>query len=106
MARTLRASGLRGWRRHQELPGTPDFVWRSERVALFTDGCFWHGCPRCYKAPRHNRSFWAQKVSGNRDRDERVNRALTRLGWRVLRVWECQVGSRGTISRIRRALRR
>lgn len=104
LARTLRREGLSGWRRHLSLPGTPDFVWRERRVALFVDGCFWHGCPSCYRAPRHNPSFWADKVAGNRRRDQRVRKRLGALGWRVIRVWECQVGAQRTVSRIRRAL--
>jgi len=86
------------------LPGTPDFAWPRQRVALFVDGCFWHGCPRCYKAPRHNSSFWRAKAAANRARDRRVGRILRTRGWQVIRVWECQVESRATLGRIARAL--
>ena len=104
MARDLRRAHLRGWRRHVALPGTPDFVWSQKRFVVFVDGCFWHGCPRCYRAPRHNASFWRDKVHGNRARDRRVVRELEADGWRVVRVWECKVGKRSTIARIARQL--
>jgi DNA mismatch endonuclease (patch repair protein) len=104
MAGELRRARLSGWRRHLGLFGTPDFVWRRERLALFVDGCFWHGCPRCYRSPRHNASFWRIKVTGNRDRDKRVTRSLRAAGWTVIRVWECRIGNRVTIARIASSL--
>lgn len=90
MAGLLRKAGLRGWRRHQRLPGKPDFVWPSERVALFVDGCFWHGhqCGRNL-VPRTNALAWDEKIRTNRKRDRRVSRQLRSRGWRVVRVWEC-----------------
>lgn len=106
LASALRFFGLSGWRRHLPLPGKPDFAWRKERVAVFVDGCFWHGCPNCYRAPRHNAEFWKAKVEGNRRRDRRADRALRAMGWKVIRIWECRVGSPGTLTRLRRALDR
>ncbi len=106
MAGILRKLGLSGWRRHQPLPGRPDFAWRRERVALFVDGCFWHGCPRCYSAPKHNGSFWARKLAENTARDRRVNAELRRAGWRVIRVWECRVDSASTRQRLLKMLGR
>lgn len=104
LAKALRREGLSGWRRHLALPGTPDFAWPMERVAVFVDGCFWHGCPRCYRAPKQNAGFWREKVLTNRRRDRRVSRQLRQEGWSVLRVWECRVDDPATISRLRRAL--
>jgi DNA mismatch endonuclease (patch repair protein) len=104
MARVLRQSRMSGWRRHLPLPGRPDFAWARQRVALFVDGCFWHGCPKCYRAPKHNRAFWRTKIQGNRARDKRVSAALRRRGWVVLRVWECQVASPKVLSKLQRAL--
>lgn len=84
----LRRARVSGWRRHLDLPGKPDFVFRAERVAIFLDGCFWHGCPRCYRLPQDNRSYWRKKVIGNRRRDSCRSQELRSLGWRVLRLWE------------------
>ena len=94
----LRHAGITGWRRHASLPGKPDFVFRSQRLAIFLDGCFWHGCPRCYRLPQDNRSYWKEKVMGNRRRDRCRSRELRSLGWRVLRIWEHTLkSSRGRV---------
>lgn len=88
MIRVFRRHGVTGWRRGQALPGKPDFTFRKERLCVFVDGCFWHGCPKCYREPGSNSAYWAAKVERNRARDKRVARELRREGWRVLRVWE------------------
>jgi DNA mismatch endonuclease (patch repair protein) len=103
----LRAHGLSGWRRGSRLPGRPDFVFPRVRLAVFVDGCFWHGCPRHVTWPRQNAGFWREKITGNRARDRRVNRTLRARGWRVLRIWEHALArkhERRLVSRIRRAL--
>lgn len=94
MVMLLREHLIRGWQRHQKLPGRPDFVFRKEKLALFVDGCFWHGCPRCYRAPSTRSSFWREKVESNRRRDRRVDRELRKKGWSVARVWECSLRKR------------
>jgi DNA mismatch endonuclease, patch repair protein len=63
-------------------------VFRTARVAVFVDGCYWHGCPDHYKAPSTNPTFWAAKVQRNRQRDERNDSALEEAGWLVIRAWE------------------
>jgi DNA mismatch endonuclease (patch repair protein) len=103
MAQIMRASGLKGYRRHLPVAGRPDFAWPKQKLALFVDGCFWHGCPRCNRPSKSNTSFWKKKVSDNRKRDVRVSRQLRREGWKVLRVWECKVQSRRTLDRVRAA---
>jgi len=87
LATLLRKSGVTGWRRNQRLFGKPDFVFRKSRIAVFVDGCFWHGCPRHLKMPGNNRAFWKRKLTGNRRRDRLVNRVLRQRGWCVIRVW-------------------
>lgn len=91
LARLMRAEGIRGWRRHLPIPGRPDFSFRRQKVAVFVDGCFWHGCPRCFRLPKQNRAFWKEKIEGNRKRDRSVNGRLRRLGWKVVRIRECQL---------------
>jgi DNA mismatch endonuclease (patch repair protein) len=104
LVKLLRRHGLKGWRRHCRVDGTPDFCWAAAKVALFVDGCFWHGCPRCYAVPKSNARFWTAKVVGNRRRDRRVSARLRRKGWAVIRVWECSLKEDRTVARIRRAL--
>lgn len=100
VVRLLRAYGLTGWRRGMKLPGSPDFVWRRERVVLFVDGCFWHGCPRHGETPRSRVTYWAAKLARNAKRDRAVSRTLRGMGWVVLRVWECAL----TCSRAKRTI--
>jgi DNA mismatch endonuclease (patch repair protein) len=69
----------------------PDFVFRKQKLAIFVDGCFWHGCPRHGTQPRGNRAFWQKKFATNLARDRRVNRALRAAKWRVVRIWECDL---------------
>ena len=84
----LRAAKLGGWRRNIPLPGKPDFVWRCQKVAVFVDGCFWHGCPKHATTPRNNYLLWKTKLMRNAQRDQTVTRTLRKQGWKVLRIWE------------------
>jgi DNA mismatch endonuclease (patch repair protein) len=95
---------ITGWRRHRPLYGRPDFVFPARRVAVFVDGCFWHGCPQHYSAPAQNRDFWKNKRQTNLARDRQVNSLLRSRGWRVLRIWEHEL--RGEAAGLRRKLRR
>lgn len=92
LACLLRKAGLAGWRRHQPLPGHPDFVWPKVKVAVFVDGCFWHG-HNCGKnvTPKTNVKAWKDKIGRNQARDQRVARNLRQLGWKVIRIWECRL---------------
>ena len=85
-------SGIRGWILHsKEVFGVPDFYFRDGRVAIFVDGCFWHGCPRCGHVPKTNADYWAGKIKRNRARDKAVNEALTGGAFSVVRFWECEI---------------
>jgi DNA mismatch endonuclease (patch repair protein) len=89
LASLLRERRITGWRTHLGLEGRPDFVFRKERVAVFVDGCFWHGCRTCKRRiPKTNRSFWANKIRTNVKRDRLVSRRLRQAGWKVVRIWE------------------
>ncbi len=89
--RLLRNAGVVGWRRGLLLPGRPDLVFRKQRVTVFPDGCFWHGCPRCYTPPKSNADYWRPKVSGNAARDKKITAVLRRAGWRVVRIWQHEI---------------
>ena len=103
----LGAHCIAGWRRGAPLPGKPDFIFRAEKVAVFVDGCFWHGCPRHGRMPKTRVAFWTVKLARNVRRDRTVSRELRKRGWRMLRVWECALSRGrevGTVKRIARAL--
>jgi DNA mismatch endonuclease (patch repair protein) len=88
LSKLFRASGVRGWKRRSTIYGKPDFVFPRERVAVFVDGCFWHGCPKHCRMPKANRDYWRGKIARNKKRGTSINRELRRAGWRVLRIWE------------------
>lgn len=69
-------------------PIRPDICFTRYRVAVFVDGCFWHGCPEHGTRPKTNSEFWLAKIARTRARDERDTRRLESAGWRVLRIWE------------------
>jgi DNA mismatch endonuclease (patch repair protein) len=95
VASKRRASALSLVTRHSPLAVRPDFVFLKSRTAVFVDGCFWHGCPRHGTQPKSHGAFWRKKISGNQARDRRVNGALRRAGWRVVRIWECALRRAG-----------
>ena len=103
----LREHRLSGWRRHQNVFGKPDFVFRSDRVAVFVDGCFWHSCPVHGSLPTTNRGFWQHKLGRNKSRDKLVGARLRDEGWSVLRIWQHElVDPQAVAERIRRVLSR
>jgi DNA mismatch endonuclease (patch repair protein) len=106
LAKLFRRHGIKGWRRHQPVYGKPDFIFPNARLAVFVDGCFWHGCPKHATMPKNNREFWRRKLSSNERRDALVNQTLRHDGWRVLRIWECALRKRPQlcVQRILRAL--
>jgi len=103
-AKALRGAGIRGYRKHWPFLGKPDFAWPSRKIAVFVDGCFWHGCSKGRSIPTSNVLFWRAKIENNQRRDLRVTRALRRQGWRVIRIWECCVKSASAVHRIARIL--
>lgn len=91
--RLIHSLGYRYRLHGSTLPGKPDLVFAGRKKAIFIHGCFWHlhtGC-REGRIPDSRRSYWKPKLEGNRARDARNRRALRRLGWSVLVIWECQI---------------
>ncbi|MDB6037227.1 MAG: mismatch repair protein Vsr [Verrucomicrobiales bacterium] len=84
----FRKHRVSGWRRQFPLAGKPDFAFPRHRLALFIDGCFWHGCPRHGRTPGSNQEYWISKLARNRQRDLEVVKELRKSGWKVLRIWE------------------
>src|SRR3954466_12131971 len=109
MISLFRAARIPGWRRHTKIFGKPDFVFFKERLAVFVDGCFWHRHPGCKFSytPKSRPEFWLPKFEKNVARDRLVTRTLRKRGWRVVRIWECQLAPAKVaraISRVRGAL--
>jgi DNA mismatch endonuclease (patch repair protein) len=91
--RFLHGRGFRFRLHPKELPGKPDLVLPKYLTVIFVDGCFWHGhqCARSPKAPATNVSYWGPKIARTRERDREADTALRALGWRVIRLWECEI---------------
>jgi len=104
----FRVAGIRGWRRNRPLFGKPDFVFPRERLVVFVDGCFWHGCPKPKHAPmpKNRAEWWATKLARNKDRDFLVTRTLRKQGWKVVRVWECHLSLKNWVRVARRIANR
>lgn len=91
LRQALWRSGLR-YRVDLRVEGArPDVVFTRKRIAIFVDGCFWHGCPKHYIPPAGNSGYWSAKIERNRTRDARNAKTLSDAGYRVLRFWECEV---------------
>ncbi len=79
---------LRGYRIKTKLPGKPDIYFIRAKLAIFIDGCFWHGCPKCYVQPKSNVKFWKNKINGNISRAKNINEILRKEGVKVIRFWD------------------
>ncbi len=111
----MRAARITGWRRSSTLQFKtdkskfkvrPDFIFRARKLAVFVDGCFWHGCPLHATQPKQNAEFWQTKIARNQARDRLVNRTLRKAGWRVLRIWEHELARKNLprlLARLKRA---
>ena len=96
----LWGQGFRYRLNHKRLPGKPDIVMRKYRTCIFVNGCFWHGhgvvmplaeSSACCRIPKTNRDFWVEKIRRNKERDERVKKQLTAMGWHSITIWECEL---------------
>nr|WP_171231954.1 very short patch repair endonuclease [Ruegeria sp. HKCCA4812] len=100
--KALHARGFRYRLHSSSLPGKPDLVFKKHRAVIFVHGCFWHGhnCP-LFRWPATRQEFWRAKITGNQERDRRVEAEILNLGWRVGVVWECALKGREHLPLIR-----
>jgi DNA mismatch endonuclease (patch repair protein) len=98
--------GLRFRLHRKELPGKPDLVFPSRKVALFVHGCFWHGhdCPHGRRMPATNIDYWREKIRRNKERDAKAQAELNSLGWKSVVIWECQIKADGLSEMLARKL--
>ena len=87
----FKKNGIKGWRRNYKIFGKPDFVFITSKVAIFVDGCFWHGHNCRNTKPKDNKEYWDKKIDRNIQRDKQVTKHLERIGWTVIRIWECEL---------------
>lgn len=105
LIRFFRLHHVTGWRRRFPLAGKPDFVFPGVNVAVFVDGCFWHGCPEHCRLPGERRHYWEAKIQGNSARDARNTKFLRAAGWTVMRIWEHELTDEKMPSKVRRLKR-
>jgi len=89
-----------GWKRNQNIFGKPDFTFWEQRVVVFVDGCFWHGCTLHATMPKNNQEFWEKKLNNNKDRDQIVTDQLTKKNWKVIRIWEHELKNHAIVASI------
>lgn len=86
----FREMGISGWKRNYPVKGHPDFVFLKKKVAVFVDGCFWHGHDCRNTRPADNQEYWQKKRERNIRHDKEITELFESRGWRVLRIWECE----------------
>ena len=88
--------GIKGWRRNYKVKGHPDFVFLDKKIAIFVDGCFWHGHDCRNTRPADNQEYWQKKRERNIAHDKTINALFESRGWIVIRIWECQLTKKNT----------
>lgn len=103
----FRHNGITGWRRNYPVKGHPDFVFIKKKVAIFVDGCFWHGHDCRNTRPKDNEEYWQKKRERNIQHDKEITAIFERREWTVVRIWECELKKKNlpaTLARIQKSL--
>ena len=103
----FRKNDIKGWRRHYRVKGHPDFVFLDKKIAVFVDGCFWHGHDCRNTRPLDNAKYWQQKRERNILHDKQITALFEKRNWTVLRIWECELkkcNRQNTLLRIQNTL--
>lgn len=87
----FRELSVHGWRRNYNVVGHPDFVFIDKKIAVFVDGCFWHGHDCRNTCPSSNQEYWTKKRNKNMERDKQMTKRFEDRGWIVIRIWECEL---------------
>lgn len=91
LIKVFKELGITGWRRYYNVKGHPDFVFLEKRIAIFVDGCFWHGHDCRNTRPNNNRDYWEKKREKNIEHDKVITELFIHRGWTVIRIWECEL---------------
>ncbi len=87
----FKENNIHGWRRNYKVKGHPDFVFLSKKIAIFVDGCFWHGHNCRNTKPKDNQEYWDKKRERNMKHDTEITEYFENRGWTVIRIWECEL---------------
>lgn len=103
----LTRSGISGWEMHAgKLPGTPDFYFINSKLAVFVDGCYWHGCPKCGHIPKTRSEFWEAKINRTKQRDRKTRSELRKIGINTLAIWEHELKGSLGVNRVVKKIER
>ena len=91
MIKVFKEQQISGWRRHYDVKGHPDFVFPKRKIAVFVDGCFWHGHDCRNTRPEDNKDYWEKKRNRNVQHDLEITHRFEERGWTVIRIWECEL---------------
>lgn len=91
LIQVFRDNSIKGWRRGYPVKGHPDFVFLDKKIAVFVDGCFWHGHDCRNTRPADNADYWTKKRERNMKHDKEITELFEKRGWRVIRIWECEL---------------
>lgn len=91
LIQVFRENSIKGWRRGYPVKGHPDFVFLDKKIAVFVDGCFWHGHDCRNTRPADNADYWTKKRERNMKHDKEITELFEKRGWRVIRIWECEL---------------
>lgn len=91
LIKIFKENGIIGWRRNYKVKGHPDFVFPDKKIAIFVDGCFWHGHDCRNTRPADNAEFWQKKRERNMRHDKEITALFEKRGWMVIRIWECEL---------------
>lgn len=90
----FKENNIHGWRRNYKVKGHPDFVFLDKRIAVFVDGCFWHGHDCRNTRPKDNEDYWSKKRERNIKHDREITEYFEKRGWTVIRIWECELSNK------------
>ena len=96
---------IKGWKRNYPLVGKPDFVFLRFHLAIFVDGCFWHGCKTHCRIPKTNSDYWVSKIERNKKRDKHIRKELRKKGWTVIGIWEHELKKKNFQRKIKKIQR-
>ena len=102
----FKENNIHGWRRNYKVKGHPDFVFLSRKIAIFVDGCFWHGHDCRNTKPKDNQEYWDKKRERNMKHDKEITEYFENRGWTVIRIWECELKNKKSARKIKMHLLR
>lgn len=101
LLKIFKLNNIKGWRRNYPLHGKPDFIFQKLRLAIFIDGCFWHGCKAHCRLPETNKEYWINKIQRNKKRDQIITKELRVKDWTVIRLWEHELRNRKCMKKLK-----